>query len=120
MELEIAAAAALLFEIALVIFMIASFWKVYAKAGQPGWAAIIPIYNVYVLLKIAGRPGWWLLLFLIPLVNLAIAIIVGIDVAKAFGKGAGFGLGLALLAVIFYPILGFGRATYQRIPAASA
>ena len=79
----------------------------------PGWAAIIPIFNLYVLIKTAGRPRWWLLLFIIPLVNIVMGFIVAIDVAKAFGKGTGFGIGLALLGFIFYPILGFGDATYQ-------
>jgi len=100
--------------LAFIVFEIVAFWKVYAKAGQPGWAVLIPIYNVYVLLKIAGKPGWWLLLFLIPLVNLIIAILVAIEVAKAFGHGAGFGLGLAFLGFIFYPILGFGSSTYTK------
>jgi hypothetical protein len=104
----------LLIQLAIVVAVIAGVWKTFAKAGQPGWAAIIPIYNVYILLKIANRPWWWLLLMLIPLVNLVIAIIVAIDVAKAFGKGAGFGIGLALLGFIFYPILGFGSATYTQ------
>ncbi|MEO6874480.1 MAG: DUF5684 domain-containing protein [Opitutaceae bacterium] len=103
----------LLLELAFVILIIAGFWKVFVKAGQPGWAAIIPIYNVYILLKIVGRPTWWLILFLIPLVNLIFAIIVAIDVAKSFGKGTGFGIGLAFLGCIFYPILGFGDAAYQ-------
>lgn len=102
----------LLVELALIVLIIAGLWKTFAKAGQPGWAAIIPIYNVYILLKIAARPWWWLLLFLVPLVNIVIAVVVAIDVAKAFGKGAGFGIGLALLGFIFYPILGFGAATY--------
>ena len=99
--------------LAIAVLVIAGFWKVFTKAGHPGWAAIIPFYNVYILLKIAGRPGWWLLLFLIPVVNFVIAIIVAIDVAKSFGKGTGFGVGLAFLGPIFYPILGFGDATYQ-------
>ena len=90
----------LLIQLAIVVAVIAGVWKTFAKAGQPGWAAIIPIYNVYILLKIANRPWWWLLLMLIPLVNLVIAIIVAIDVAKAFGKGAGFGIGLALLGLV--------------------
>ncbi len=102
---------------ALIVLVIVGLWKAFAKAGQPGWAAIVPIYNIYIMLKIAGRPGWWLLLFLIPLVNLVIAIIVALDIAKAFGKGTGFGLGLAFLAFIFYPILGFGDATYKALPA---
>jgi hypothetical protein len=102
-----------LLPLAVVVLFIASMWKVFAKAGQPGWAAIVPIYNVYIMLKIAGRPGWWLLLFLLPLVNLIIGIIVAIDIAKAFGRGTGFGVGLALLGFIFYPILAFGDDRYQ-------
>jgi hypothetical protein len=95
------------------VVMIIAMWKVFSKAGQPGWAAIIPIYNLYILCKVAGRPGWWLLLMLIPLVNFIIIIILSIDIAKNFGKGVGFGLGLAILGVIFWPILGFGSAQYQ-------
>jgi Family of unknown function (DUF5684) len=102
--------------LALIVLIIAGFWKVFVKAGHPGWAAIVPIYNVYILLKIAGKPGWWLLLFFIPVVSLVIAILVSIEVAKAFGKGAGFGVGLALLGFVFYPILGFGDAKYQSAP----
>ncbi|VAX02160.1 Signal peptidase I [hydrothermal vent metagenome] len=98
--------------LAILIFFIASFWKIYTKAGQPGWACIIPIYNTIVLLKIAGRPWWWLLLMFIPLVNFIIIIIFYIDIAKSFGKGVGFGLGLIFLGIIFFPILGFGSATY--------
>ena len=100
-------------EIAFIILMVAAMWKVFSKAGQPGWAAIIPIVNMYFLCKVAGRPGWWVILLLIPFVNLIIFIILSIDVAKAFGKGAGFGIGLLLLPFIFYPILGFGSAQYQ-------
>ncbi len=99
--------------LAIIVLIIAGFWKVFTKAGQPGWAAIVPIFNVYILCKVAGRPGWWLLLFFIPIVNLIITAIVSIDVAKAFGKGVGFGIGLWLLGMIFYPILGFGSAQYQ-------
>jgi len=97
----------------LIVTVIAGMWKVFTKAGEPGWGAIIPIYNVYLLLKIAGRPGWWLVLFLIPGVNLIIQIIVSVDVARNFGKGIGYGIGLTFLAFIFYPLLGFGDATYQ-------
>src|ERR1700694_740307 len=78
--------------LAIVVLMIAALWKVFEKAGEPGWAAIVTIYNFYILLKIAGRPGWWLLLYLIPFVNFIISIIVSIDVAKRFGKGTGFAL----------------------------
>ena len=99
--------------IALALFVLVSYWKVFVKAGQPGWGILIPIYNIYLLLKIAGKPGWWLILYLIPLVNIVIAIIVNIDIAKNFGKDAAFGLGLAFLGFIFYPILAFGSAQYQ-------
>ena len=99
--------------------MIAAIWKVFTKAGQPGWASIVPIYNVVVLLQITGRPTWWVLLALIPLVNIAIGIIVYIDLAKSFGKGTGFAFGLLLLSFIFFPILGFGPARYLG-PAARA
>lgn len=87
-------------------------WKLFEKAGKPNWASLVPIYNVIVLLEIAGKPLWWIVLMLIPCVNLIVALFVAIDVAKAFGKGTGFGVGLWLLGIIFYPILGFGDAKY--------
>lgn len=99
--------------LALVILVIAGFWRVFSKAGEPGWAAIIPIFNVYILLKIAGRPWWWLILYFIPIVSLVIWVVVSVDIAKAFGKGTGFGIGLALLPFIFFPVLGFSDAQYQ-------
>jgi hypothetical protein len=105
---------AMLFWLAVVVVVIIGGWKVFEKAGQPGWAILIPLYNIYVMLKIAGRPGWWLLLYLIPLVNFAIAIIVAIDIAKAFGQSAAFGFFLLfLLGGIGYLILGFGNYRYQ-------
>ena len=106
---------ALLFALVLIVAM----WKVFTKAGQPGWASIIPIYNIYIWCKIVGRPWWWILLMLIPFVNFIICIILCIDLAKSFGKGVGFGLGLALLGIIFFPILGFGSAQYQGPSAGS-
>ena len=102
----------------IALLLIVAMWKVFTKAGQPGWASIIPIYNLYVWCKIVGRPWWWILLMLIPFVNFIILIILCIDMAKSFGKGAGFGIGLALLGIIFWPILGFGSAQYQG-PAAA-
>jgi uncharacterized membrane protein YhaH (DUF805 family) len=105
--------------LAVLIGIIAGIWKVFTKAGKPGWAALIPIYNIVVLLQIVGRPIWWIVLFLIPIVSIVIAIIVSIDMAKSFGKGTGFGIGLALLGFIFYPMLGFGDAKYQGPAAAS-
>ncbi len=96
-----------------VAVMIAAMWKVFVKAGQPGWAAIVPLYNIVVLLKIAGKPLWWIALFFVPLANFVVMILVAIEIAKCFGKSTGFGIGLAFLGFIFYPILGFGSAQYQ-------
>jgi len=104
----------------LVVFVIAG-WKVFTKAGKPGWAVIVPIYNVYVMLTIVGRPGWWLLLMLIPIVNIVIGLIVMIDLAKSFGQSAVFGVVLLwLLGVIGWLVLGFGNYRYVGPAAATA
>ncbi len=103
----------LLFCLAIIVVLVAGMWKLFEKAGHPGWAAIIPLYNVYILLKIAGRPGWWLILLIIPIVNIVINIIVAIDIAKAFGQSAVFGFFLNFLfGGIGYVILGFGNYRY--------
>ncbi|NLH49194.1 MAG: signal peptidase I [Myxococcales bacterium] len=103
--------------LAVVVFIIAGCWKVFTKAGKPGWACLIPIYNIIVLLEIVGKPVWWFILLLIPIVNFIIAIILNLALAKAFGKGGGFAAGLIFLPFIFIPILGFGSAQYQGAPA---
>lgn len=102
----------LLIQLAFVILSIAGLWATFAKAGKPGWAAIIPIYNIIVMLEIAGKPIWWIILLLIPCVNIVVILMVMIDLAKAFGKGTGFAVGLWLLGFIFFPLLGFGDAKY--------
>jgi hypothetical protein len=102
-------------ELAILIFGLIAMWKVFVKAGEPGWACLIPIYNLIVLLRIAGKPWWWIFLFIIPIVNFVIFIIVSINVAKNFGYGVGFGLGLAFLSIIFYAILAFGDARYNKV-----
>lgn len=96
----------------IAIFMIAAMWKVYSKAGKPGWAVLIPIYNIIVLLEIVGKPWWWFFLMLIPIVNIVILIMVIHRLSLSFGKDAGFTVGLILLGWIFYPILGFGGSKY--------
>lgn len=101
--------------LAIIVLSIAGLWMTFTKAGQPGWAAIIPIYNIVVLLEVAQKPIWWVVLFLIPCVSIIVVIIVCLDVAKNFGKGAGFGIGLALLGFIFFPLLGFSDAKYQPV-----
>jgi len=107
-----------IFVLAIAVLEIAAVWMIFSKAGRPGWGAIIPFYNIYLMCKVSGRPGWWLILFFIPLVNIVVALIVMIDLAKAFGKGTGFGVGMFFLNFIFYPILGFGSATYSGEKAA--
>ncbi len=96
-----------------IVVTIIGMWKVFEKAGQPGWGCIIPIYNAYLAVTIAGKPWWWLLLFFIPFVNIVIAILVAMGVAQNFGKSGAFAVGLIFLPFIFYPILGFGDATYS-------
>lgn len=104
----------LLIELAIAVIVIAGLWGVFTKAGQPGWAAIIPIYNIIVLLQIVGKPIWWIILFFIPCVNIIISILLNVELAKVFGKGGGFAVGLIFLPFIFVPILGFGDAKYHK------
>lgn len=100
--------------LALVVLMIVSVWKIFTKAGQPGWASIVPIYNLIVMLQVAGKPLWFIALFFIPFANFVAIILVYIALAKTFGKGGGFAAGLILLPFIFFPILGLGSATYTK------
>ncbi len=95
--------------LAIIILIYAGMWKVFVKAGHPGWAAIVPIYNVYIMTKIGGKPGWWTILCLvIPFFIIWIYNMI----SKSFGKDEGFTFGLVVLSFIFWPILGFGSAKY--------
>ena len=105
-----------LIQLALIVAALAGMWKAFEKMGRKGWEGIVPFYNVYILLQMTGRPVWWLVLMLVPLVNIAMFIIVSIDVAKGFAKSTGFGVGLGLLGFVFWPILGFGDARWQGAP----
>jgi hypothetical protein len=105
--------------LAVIVLLVVSMWKVFVKAGQPGWAAIIPIYNIVVLLKIIGKPVWWIVGFLIPIVNFVVAILLCVGLAKVFGKGTGFAIGLVLLGFVFIPILAFSDAKYTAPPPAA-
>ncbi len=87
-------------------------WKVYTKAGKPGWASLVPIYNIIVLLEIVGKPTWWLVLMLIPVVNVVILFLIYHQLSLSFGKGVGFTVGLIFLSFIFLPILAFGDSKY--------
>lgn len=100
--------------LALFVVIMVGMWKVFEKAGQPGWAAIVPIYNQYILTcEIAKKEILWFILMFIPMVNLVAAVMVSIEVARKFGKTEAYGIGLAFLGFIFYPMLGFSDARYR-------
>lgn len=99
--------------LAVIVLIIASMWKIFTKAGKPGWASIIPIYNIIILLEIVGKPAWWIILYFIPLVNIVAAIWTTNLLSKSFGNSEGFTIGLLLLSFVFYPVLAFGGSTYQ-------
>jgi hypothetical protein len=98
----------------ILVLMIVSLWKIFTKAGREGWKSIIPFYNTWVLLEIAGKPGWWLFLMFIPFVNIIIMVIMYFHLSKAFGKGLGYTIGMIFLAPIFFPMLAFGNAKYTK------
>jgi len=97
-----------------IIALLVGMWKMFVKAGKPGWASIIPIYNTIVMLQIVQKPIWWIVLLFIPLVNIVVAILLMIELGKAFGKGAGWSIVfLMLLGGVGTLILGFGDSKYQ-------
>lgn len=102
--------------LAIIILVIAGMWRIFEKAGQPGWGAIVPIYNLYLLTVIAQKPGWWTVMFFIPLANIVFAIMTWYEIAKKFGKDVGYTVGILLLGFIFIPMLGLGSAQYTAEP----
>ena len=105
----------LLIELAMIALVIVGLWKLFEKAGKPGWAAVIPIYISCILIDIAGKPIWWILLMFIPIVNLVVGILVMVALAEKFGRGLGTTIGLIFLPMLFLLILGFGSAEYKRV-----
>ncbi|MCK5785143.1 MAG: signal peptidase I [Candidatus Sabulitectum sp.] len=105
----------MLFSFAIAVFLIMAQWKIFTKAGEPGWASIVPIYNAVLLMKIAGKPGWWVLLMFVPIANLVVMVLMNIGLAKNFGRSDGFIIGLILLPYIFLAILGFGDSRYSPV-----
>jgi hypothetical protein len=103
--------------LAICVVMIVAVWKIFTKAGKPGWASIVPIYNIIVWLQVVNRPIWWILPLFIPIVGFIVAIILTNDLAKAFGKGVGWTIGLLFLPMVFLPILGFGDDEYVGRPS---
>lgn len=103
----------MVFMLPFIIFNTVIMWKTFAKAGKPGWAVLVPIYNAIVAIQIAGKPIWWILLLFIPIVNIVISAILSIETAKRFGQDAAFGFLLFFLPIIGYAILAFGSAKYM-------
>lgn len=95
-----------------VLLPLICWWIIFQKAGLPGWAIIIPIYNAITMLKTGGKPWWWIFLFMIPVVNCIFMVLMMMGIASKFGKGTGFAIGLVFLPFIFSPLLAFGDATY--------
>ena len=107
----------LVFALILIAIIVISLWKIFEKAGQEGWKAIIPIYNLYILTIIVGKPWWWMLLMCIPYVGMIWGIWITNLLSKSFGKSEGFTVGLIFLGIIFYPILAFDRTIVYKGPA---
>ena len=106
--------------LALCVFVLVCMWIVFRKAGKPGWAAIVPFYNLYVLFEITWGSGMRFLLLLIPIYNIILGIQTQVRLARAFGKSGGFAAGLVFLPYIFIPLLAFGKETYQGVPVKAA
>ncbi|MDE0166914.1 MAG: DUF5684 domain-containing protein [Bryobacterales bacterium] len=109
----------LLLGLAFTVFSIMGIWKMFEKADQPGWGILVPIYNLILIVRVAGLPEWMFLLLLIPVVNIVAMIIVSLEIRKRFSKGVGFTIGLIFLPALFYTMLGFGSDVYLPRPAAS-
>lgn len=97
---------------AIVLLLIATMWIIFQKADKPGWAALVPFYNLWVMCEVSGKPGWWMFLLWIPFVNIVIAFILLVGLAENFGRGVGFAIGSFFLPFIFFPILAFSDDQY--------
>lgn len=110
----------LFFTIGIALIFISAGWRLFSKAGQPGWAILIPFYNLYLYTQIIRRPKWWILLYFlgaIPILGvlgvLFLSVIDSIRLAKVFGRSTEFGVGLILLNIVFIAILAFGKSDYD-------
>jgi Family of unknown function (DUF5684) len=99
-------------ELIAAVMSVMVMWTIYERAGQPGWASLVPIYNMIVLMNVAGRPAWWFLLMGIPIVNLVIWFMICMDLAVAFDRGIPFAAGLFLVPFVFFPLMAFGEPDY--------
>ncbi len=101
------------FTVVLAILLIIAYWKIFEKAGEPGWKSIIPLYSTYTMYKMVFSSGWFFLLEVIPVVGFVVRIVRSNRLAKAFGHGLGFTLGLIFLPSIFMLILGFNKDEFH-------
>lgn len=97
-----------------IFLLIVPFWKLFTKAGQSGWKTLIPIYNVYIMVEIAGLPWWTFLGIFIPIVNFVVLIVILYHISQRFGHGMGYALGMAFLPFIFYPVIAYGSSVYTQ------
>ncbi|MFI3301506.1 MAG: DUF5684 domain-containing protein [Candidatus Gastranaerophilales bacterium] len=95
-----------------LIIPIISSWKIYEKAGFNGWSALVPLHNVVKFFEIAGKPGWWIFLYLVPILNIVVYVVTLMELSKKFGQSTGFALGLLFFPYVFFPILAFGKYEY--------
>lgn len=104
-----------IFYLAILVIFFAADWKIFTKAGKPGWYSLIPIYNMYKFFEISGLNGWWVLAFFVPFLNIFAYFYLAINLAHAFGKSTAYGIVLlAIFGIIGHLMLGFGSAQYQR------
>ena len=102
----------ILIVMAVSILMIIAMWRIFTKAGKPGWASLVPIYNMVVMMQIVGRPEWQVVLMFLPFAHIYISIVLPLDLAKSFGKTTGFGVLMIFFPAIMNPILAFGSSRY--------
>ncbi len=105
----------LLFYFAVTLFMIIIQWKLFVKAGEPGWASLVPIYNAVVLMQISGKPGWWVILMFVPFANIVVIILMDIGLARNFRRSDAFAIGLIFLPIIFLAVLAFDSSRYSPV-----
>ena len=103
----------MIFSLILSLISIISYWKLFVKAGKPGWASIVPIYNTIVMIEIAKLPIWYFILFFVPIVNIFALFKINIEISKKFGKSTGYGVGMTLIPIIFIPMLAFSDNVYE-------
>ena len=108
-----------IFSLAIAVLMLVSMWKLFVKAGKPGWASLIPIYNIVIMCEIAEKPVWYIILLFVPIANIYASFMIYDGIAKKFGKSSGFAIGMLLLPIIFIPILGLGKDALEMSNEAS-